>query len=173
MTLSSRQRLLIALVAMLVVFNIWQWWPRQAPGGKDADAAHNHGFRVDDFQFNAGEAVGGKDESVRDLFYPKPVIVAAKPTPKPIETPPAPPVKTPQELEAEAAQAELAQIKFVGMVARDGKTQAFLVKGDQLYTVAQGDKVGGRFVVEKLSAEAIALKDPGTQVSGTIPISGK
>jgi Tfp pilus assembly protein PilP len=103
------------------------------------------------------------------LFQPKAVVVAK---PK-AQTPPPPPPKTPEQLEEEAARAELTQIKLVGVVFRGDKGQAFLVKGDQTYMVSVGEKVGDRFTVDAVTSDSVQLKDPRTSVSGQIPISGK
>jgi Tfp pilus assembly protein PilP len=90
-----------------------------------------------------------------------------------IEPPPGPPPKTPEEIAEEAARAELGQLRLVGVVFRGEKGQAFLVKGDQLYMVQTGGRVGDRFQVESIRPESIQLKDPATRVTGSIPVSGK
>lgn len=87
--------------------------------------------------------------------------------------PPPPPPKTPQQLEEDAARAELARIKLVGVVVRDNKPQAFLVNGTETYIVHPGDKAGSRFRVEDIGTDHIRLKDDKTNVVGQVPISGK
>jgi hypothetical protein len=59
------------------------------------------------------------------------------------------------------------------VVFRGEKGQAFLVKGDQLYMVNAGGKVGERFLVEAIGPDSIQLKDPGSRVLGQISVSGK
>jgi hypothetical protein len=59
------------------------------------------------------------------------------------------------------------------VVFRGERGQAFLVKGDQLYMVQTGGKVGERFQVESIRPDGIQLKDPATRVTGSIPVSGK
>ena len=51
--------------------------------------------------------------------------------------------------------------------------EAFLVKGDEAYIVRNGQKVGERFAVESVGADAVSLKDPRTRVSGKLSVSGK
>jgi Tfp pilus assembly protein PilP len=127
-------------------------------------------FRTEDFQLNASPpSVDKSTRAARDLFQPK-VVVVARPK---VQTPPPPPPKTPEQLEEEAARAELTQIKLVGVVFRGDKGQAFLVKGDQTYMVSVGEKVGDRFTVDAVTADSVQLKDPRTSVSGQIPVSGK
>ncbi len=91
----------------------------------------------------------------------------------PPPAPPGPPPKTPEQLAEEAARAELGQFKLVGVVFRRDKGQAFLVKGEQLYMVHAGEKVGERFRVEAIRADGVQLNDPATRVNGQIPVSGK
>jgi Tfp pilus assembly protein PilP len=87
--------------------------------------------------------------------------------------PPAPPPKTPEQLAEEAARAELAQFRLVGVVLRGGRAQGFLMKGEQSFMVNAGDRAGDRFTVETVTAEGVLLKDPRTGVSGQIGVSGK
>jgi hypothetical protein len=76
-------------------------------------------------------------------------------------------------LAREAAQAELAQFKCMGVLFREGKGQAYLVKGDQVFLAQLGEKVGNRFIVDKISPESVVLWDPQTKVSAEVPVSGK
>lgn len=162
-----------ALVALLLGANIWYWWTPAATGVKrEPRVVGQEEYRNEDFRLRLGMAVDETAGRVqRDLFHPKvevvkkPVAVAAKP--------PEPPAKTPEELAQESARAELAQYKLVGVVFRNGKGQAFIVRGDQVYLVLPGEKVGERFTVEKIAADDVELRDPATNVSGKIPVSGK
>jgi len=162
-------------IASLAVLNLWQW---KSPGGPGRDRASPvaGGFRPDDFQLKVGLAAAESATGGRNLFQPRlpprPPVKQVKVEPK-VEPPPPPPAKTPEQLAEEAARAELGQIKLVGVVFRGDKGQAFLVKGDQLYMVQAGGKVGERFQVEAIRADSIQLKDPATRVNGQIPVSGK
>ena len=86
---------------------------------------------------------------------------------------PEPPPKSPEELEREAAQAELAQFRCVGVAFRGSRAQAFLVKGSETFLVSPGDKVGNRFIVDKIASDSVSLQDPNTGVTGQIAVSGK
>ena len=107
---------------------------------------------------------------LRDLFRPKP---AAQPVAKGSAKTPEPPPKSLEELEHEAAQAELAQFRCVGVAFRGGRAQAFLVKGGETFLASPGDKVGNRFIVDKIAPDAVSLQDPNTGVAGQIAVSGK
>lgn len=166
------RNLLFGLVAVLAILNVWRWVPwgsgyTSARGGSDRSLS----FQAGDFE---SPAFGLEMETAihRDLFRPKLKVIKPAPA-KVVEKPPEPPPKTPEQLEEEAARAELAQIKFVGVVFREQKGQAFLVRGDQAYLAFVGDKVGTRFIVEKLSPETVYLKDPKTNVGGQLSISGR
>ncbi len=167
-----RHVVLITLLFLILALNAWQWWPRgkEIPRieGRDATAI---GYRVEDFQIKIplpGEKMAG--HTGRDLFRPK---VAMKPPVKRAPKPPKPPPKTPEQLAEEAARAELARIKLVGVVFRGDRGQAFMAMGDEAYFVYVGDKVGSRFIVETIAADAVEVSDPDTNVSGRIAISGK
>ncbi len=128
-------------------------------------------FLVEDFELKTSQRIENKNTGTRrDLFQAKLAMVA--PSLKKTSSPPAPPPKTPEQLEEEAARAELAQIKLVGVVFRGDRGQAFLTKGDQVYLTFSGDKVGDRFTVESVTTDAVQLKDLKTNVTGRISISG-
>ena len=128
-------------------------------------------FQAEDFTVRSAPTVEDRYKAPRrDLFQPKAV---AKPAPQKVTAPPPPPPKTPEELEEEAARADLAQIKLMGVVFRGGKGQAYFVKGEQAYLVSEGDMISERFKVETIAADSVKLKDPKTSVAGTIPVSGK
>jgi Tfp pilus assembly protein PilP len=166
----TRQRsILSGLVLLLIGVNVWYWWPWRGEDSRMENSPAARRFLVEDFAVKAPHAAERSKPMRRDLFQPKPVAVA-KPA---MKGPPPPPPKTPEQLAEEAARAELAQIKLVGVIFRGGRGQAYLVKGDQTFLVFAGDKVGGRFTVEIIAADAVQLKDPATNVAGRIPVSGK
>ncbi|HKQ31279.1 MAG TPA: hypothetical protein VJS66_08345 [Burkholderiales bacterium] len=168
--MNRRYVLFGAAVAILVLLNAAQWL---APtNGKTArlPATAATGFRPEDFRLKIGFEPP-RPGTTRDLFRvwlpPAPVQI------KKVEQPPTPPPKTPEQLAEEAARAELIQLKLVGVVFRGDKGQAFVVKGDQTFLVHSGEKVGERFVVQSVTTDSVTLKDPKTNVTGQIPVSGK
>jgi hypothetical protein len=173
---TGRNLLLGVAVLLLGVLNLWQWGSPDRPTQARSSAAAGV-FRPDDFQLRVGFAPADAARSGRNLFQlrlpPPPPAPIKPPEVKAEPPPPAPPSKTPEQLAEEAARAELGQIKLVGVVFRGEKGQAFLVKGEQLYMVNTGGRVGERFLVEAIRADSIQLRDPATRVSGQIPVSGK
>lgn len=180
---------LVVAIVLLAGLNLVQWDPPGA-ASRPRSAASPGALRPEDFQLRVGLASPSAPQAGRNVFQPQlppvasppPVkrsVAAAPPPPPPAptptltEAPPGPPPKSAEQLAAEAAQAELAQIKLVGVVFRGDKGQAFLVKGDQLYMVHAGGKVGERFLVEAIRADSIQLKDPSSRVEGQIPVLGK
>jgi len=167
--LKSRYLLLGVAVLLLGLLNLWQW---KSPGdtGRDRSSTPPGVFRPDDFQLKVGFATAESARTNRNLFQPwRP---PRPPAPiKKVEAPPppaGPPPKTPEELAEEAARAELGQVVF-----RRDKGQAFLVKGEQLFMVHAGEKVGERFRVEAIRSDSVQLNDPASHVNGQIQVSGK
>lgn len=167
----KRPYTLLALVAAMLCVNVWYWWPSRS--GAPANRHTAERWTPDLLRVKVAALDAEKSAPLRrDLFHPKLAIAKAPPPPK-AEPPPGPPPKTPEQLAEEAARAELTQIKLVGIVFRAEKGEAFLVKGDQAFVVHRGDKVGERFAVESVGADAVTLKDPVTQVSEKITVSGR
>ena len=160
----------LVLIGTLGIINAWYWWPAKTVTPiSTAGRALSQEFRLGDFQIKTLQP--GADTPIkRDLFYPKYVPPPRKPVFKP---PPGPPPKTPEELAREAAKVELAQFKCMGVLFREGKGQAYLVKGDQVFLARLGEKVGNRFIVDKISPEGVVLWDPETKVSAEVSVSGK
>ena len=166
--LSRRQTVLAGSVALLLGANLWHWWPRGAEAPRMDRPTAVETYRAEDFRVRINPPAAESEETLRrDPFRPKSAAALAK------ADQPLPPPKTPQQLEEDAARAELAQIKLVGVVVRDNKPQAFLVNGTETYIVHSGDKVGTRFRVEDIGTDTIRLKDDKTNVAGQVPISGK
>jgi hypothetical protein len=172
--LNRRKQWLLAGILILIVLNVWRWWPvtPTRPGHiSEAGVSHDTSkqLRVDEFVVHV-LPMDTPPPLQRDLFRPK---LSPRPVTKSLAKPAEPPPKSPQELARDAAQAELAQLRCVGVAFRGGKAQAFLQKGSDSYLVSQGDKVINRFIVETISAEAVTLQDPDTGVGGTLAVSGK
>lgn len=169
--MKHRKWIIAAVVLVLAALNIWRWWPAGTakPGGMPGTASSSAAFRLEDFEIRALPA-DPPGRMQRDLFRPK---LAVKPVVKSSTKPPEPPPKSPEEIEREAAQAELAQFRCVGVAFHGGRAQAFLVKGGETFLVSPGDKVGNRFIVDKIAPDTVSLQDPNTGVAGQIAVSGK
>jgi hypothetical protein len=168
----------ILAVAVLVAagLNALNWNPQDVP---DAAPKSTAAYSPADFRLKVGAAPAPAERSARDLFRPKlpppappaPVVAAAPPPPP--EPPPSPPPKSAREIAEEAARDELKQFRLVAVALRRGAWQAMVVKGDQVYMVHAGEKVGERFEVKAIAEDGIQLSDPASRVNGLIPVSGK
>lgn len=170
--MKHRKWIIVVVVSTLVALNIWRWWPAGSskPTGPAETVSSSTPFRPQDFEIRAlpSDPPGPMQ---RDLFRSK---STTKPVTKSTSAKiPEPPVKSPEELEREAAQAELAQFRCVGVAFRGGRAQAFLAKGGETFLVSPGDKVGNRFIVDTIAPDAVSLQDPNTGVAGQIAVSGK
>lgn len=185
----TRRTAFVGIVFVLIALNVWRWWPSEKPARPLASKAVASSTAD---QLRLSLKVGGTAPApvaFRDIFesraYQAPapgivqpdVVPVAVSTPAPIDPlpPPAvvePPPKTPEQLAEEAARAELAQIKVVGVLFRNARGQAYLSKGDQTYLVSLGDSVA-RFTVTSITAESVKLFDSRTRVGAEIPVLGK
>jgi len=172
--MKRRYAILLVIVALLVGFNIWRWWPASPRSmGEAALAAAVGGFRSEDFRLKVPlQPDRDQIKVTRDLFQPRVVAVKAPVEQVAKAEPDTPLPPTAAELAERAARYELSRFKLVGVVFRGRKGQAFLVKENEMYTAVAGDKVGRRFVVDRVTTESVYLKDPATKVSGQIPVSG-
>lgn len=186
----TKRHALIAAIVLLVVLNVWRWWPAadsatnaapQAAARSAAPAAAGVPLAVrtptsmpprierNPFQMGSRSAAApsAPPRPPGERLRPAGAVV---PVSLPVEA--APPPRTAEEIEAEVVQLELGQIKLVGVIVRDAKPQAYFAHGDRTYLVSVGDAVG-RFAVAAISAESAKLRDPATGQSRVIPVLGK
>jgi len=94
------------------------------------------------------------------IDIPKPVASVRKTPPPPVYTPPpGPPPPPPIDL------------KFFGTATlANGKRQAFLLKGDDVFLAADGDVVQRRYKVITVSANSILVEDMANNNRQTLPL---
>ena len=171
MTVKNRKLLILLGITTLVMLNIWRWWPASTSQPDKAERKTS-GFSVEDFEVKV-TPVDSLPPLSRDIFYPK-KVVTQKSTVKTTQTDvPLPPVKSQEELARESAEAEFAKTRCVGVSVRNERIHAYVISAGEPSLVSKGDKVGSRFVVEKISPDGVTLRDPETGIGGLLPISGK
>jgi hypothetical protein len=67
-----------------------------------------------------------------------------------------------------SAMRELGAFRFLGFLEQDGVVQAFLARGNELYVVANGDSVDGRYVVTVLDTSSVKIRATSTGVETII-----
>jgi hypothetical protein len=171
-----RQRTLVlgTTVILLVVANLWRFWPSVSSGWElnKRGAGPGGEFQAEDFVVHALPSPEDSAPQRRDLFR---IATVARPVRKAATArlPPPPPPKTPEQLAVESAQAELSEIRCVGTAFHKQRSEAFLIVNGQNAIVSLGQKAGGRFVVEEITRASVLLRDPATQTAGRIIISGQ
>jgi hypothetical protein len=171
MTVKYRKLLIALGIATLVVLNIWRWWPTSTIQ-PDKVKGKVSAFSVEDFEVKVAP-VDSLQSLTRDIFYPKKIVNKTITVKTKQAVVPLPPVKTQEELVKENAEAEFVKIKCVGISVRNERVHAYVINAGEPALVSKGDKVGSRFVVEKISPDGVTLRDPETGVGGLISISGK
>ncbi len=168
----SRQQKLFALVVVLVAANLWSRSSAHRPASEQRDST-GEGVSVADLTVNAaftGSRSAGPMH--RDIFQTRAREERPATLQKTVASP-AEPRKSAAQMEEEAARAELAKIRLLGVVVREGKAQAYLAQGAETYLAFEGDTVGGRFVVESVAVDSVELKDRMLNIRGRVPISGR
>ena len=66
------------------------------------------------------------------------------------------------------AMRELGAFRFLGFLEQNGVAQAFLARGNELYVVANGDSVDGRYVITVLDTSSVKIRATSTGVETTI-----
>lgn len=113
----------------------------------------------------------------RDLFRmenpapPRPkAVIKTAPTPT-VPAPPPVPEKTPEQIAAEAARADLSKFRFLGYLT-DKESSLFLSKDGETYIVRSGDTVLKNYRVKEAGRDFVVLLDTATRVEMKVELSG-
>jgi hypothetical protein len=63
---------------------------------------------------------------------------------------------------------ELGAFRFLGFLEQDGVAQVFLGRGNELYVVANGDAVDGRYMITVLDTSSVKIRATSMAVETTI-----
>jgi hypothetical protein len=109
----------------------------------------------------------------RDLFRMENPAPKRQPAPVAPVAPPPPtaPEKTPEELAAEAARADLSKFRFLGYLT-DRDRSLFLSKEGETFIVKSGDRVLKNYTIKDAGKDYVVLFDTVTQVEVRIELSG-
>jgi hypothetical protein len=115
----------------------------------------------------------------RDLFRfsgdgtvkrPKPVVVT-----KPVVTAPPPvptaPVRSPEEIAADQARADLSSFRFLGYLT-DKDSSLFLSKDGELFIAKSGDRLMKNYLIKTAGKDHVVLMDSVTKVEVRIELTG-
>jgi hypothetical protein len=190
MTMTQKQQkivlgVLLAALAFLVLYRIMTAdEPRTAPltytQGAIATSAVRPGLASRSDSADPLNSLLRKQEEqfpgvMRDIFRtanpaPKPKKVL-KPVTAPTPTLPPVPVKTPEEIAADLARADLSKFRFVGSMT-DQESSFFLTKDGESFIVKKGDTVQKSYTVKGADKDSVILHDTITQVEVRITLSG-
>ncbi len=109
----------------------------------------------------------------RDLFRMENPAPKRKPAPVApvVPAPPTVPEKTPEELAAELAKADLSKFRFLGYLT-DGDRSLFLSKDGETFIVKSGDRVLKNYKIKDAGKDYVILQDTITHVEVRIELSG-
>ncbi len=159
--------LLIVLVGLWVALLVLRQPTAPAPRAVQPHAASGEG-RTADARGGGGELPHLKTELLdlpRPAYTPEVQNIFGEPPPPPKPaaaagaapgapaTPPAPP----PDPFAEGAKA----FRYVGFLRRGGAMIAFIIQGQQVYTVPVGDTLDSRYRVQAITEDNVVLSSPG------------
>lgn len=108
----------------------------------------------------------------RDIFRMENPAPKPKPAPAPV-VPVLPPVpeRTPEEIAADAARADLAKYRFLGYLT-DRDNTLFLSKDGELFIVKTGERLGKSYQVKEAGRDNVVIMDTITHVEVRVELSG-
>lgn len=165
--MTPRHKGLLVLGVVLVVYNIWQWWPQEELAVNDARQRRAVPDAID-LRLAGQELAGPEDQKVhRDLFHPVAPVEEEAVTKAPA-TPPAETLAV--DRARQQAEAALGEFQLVGILFQGRDKKAFLRRNEENYTVAKGDKISGKFVVDNITVTSVTLRDMKNKVEKTVEL---
>jgi hypothetical protein len=170
--MNRRYAAYLGVIALLVVVNIGRWWLHK-PGGQ---AAHERTIMPEDFRLRVDVPEPGKPG--RNLFMPQGEASrfpeqGSEPMRIAVRTKGAPPVGVQPAQPLAATESEIGRLRLLGVVFHGGARQAYLSQGKENAIAAAGDTVFGMFTVEKVTVDAVEIRDSRNNITRRIPVSGK
>jgi len=166
----KQQKQIVALVVLVIAAGaIWFYNSRQSPAGAGAStiASYYSPMNVDNLKLRTAERESSRSSEYkgtgRDPFNATPPPPPPPPVLKPgqagyIEPPPPPPPK-----------AELPpNMKYYGYgtVPNGSARRAYLTDGDDVYIVAEGETLLGRFRIVKIGNATLEFEDISSHIQG-------
>lgn len=116
----------------------------------------------------------------RDIFRLVSETPVAKPKPKPATTTaatvtlltPTIPVRSPEEIAADAARADLTRFRFLGYLAEEKDSSLFLSKDGELFIAKSGDQVLKTYRIKAAGKDHVVLYDTATKVEVRLELTG-
>lgn len=169
--MNRRYAIYLGLIALLILANLGRWWFYHGQAG-DAAMAHGKGFQPEDFRLRVNSPVAA--EPYRDLFQPSgSSSVQHASHNKPAKAKAVIPATKPAANDADVIDNGLGKLKLLGVVFRAGKGQAYLAQDKVSVIAFVGDTVFGNYAVDKVTVDAVELRDLKYNTTRRIPVSGR
>lgn len=164
-TLSQRHIIMMGAFVILVVLNIWRWWPAPDNAVSEDEIHHEISMATTDINFINFIRPGNKEVAVtRNLFVPVAKKVSYRKSVATRKKTNAPAIK------AKKQQSVLNAFKLEGILDTEGRVQAFLSRQDDVFMVYKGERVASTIIVEKITHDGILLKDEASGSSQWISL---
>lgn len=131
---------------MLMGFNLIQWWPSDG-GFKQVEDWQE--IQISQLNVNGVNVNNIRHQSIRNLFYVDDVVTKIKPEIT------VPPIK-------DNTNSKLSGLRLVGVIFKNKRYEAFLIKGEERFKVRVNKYVTQRYKVKHINIKSIKLKDMQT-----------
>lgn len=178
-TKSKKYFWMTGVVAILILLNYFQYGWEQENDKQRSNIASGISVTPEDLQLVALDEQTGVSEIKRDIFISK-IEIPKKDKERKITKNVKIPTKTikeikkqptKEELMRQAAENELGQFHYIGLVKKEGKKQAFLLFKDQSYIAKPGLIINGKYRVEKIDETKVIVKEQNTGISKTLVLT--
>lgn len=140
----QRNQVIKILIVVLVVFNLVQWWPHDT---NDNKVENWRDIEVTQLKIN-GVTHNLRYKNTRNLFYNDNIAEIKKEIKlKPVSN---------------NSNSRLSDIRLIGVVFKNKRYEAFLIKGEERFNVKVNNYIAQRYKVKHINIKSIKLKDMRT-----------
>lgn len=149
----QRNHVFKVLIAVLVVFNLIRWWPHDTNVNKVEDWRD---IEVSQLKIN-GVTHDFRYKNTRNLFYNENIAEIKK--------------EIKLEPVTNNSNSSLPDIRLIGVVFKNKRYEAFLIKGEDRFNVKLNNYIAQRYKVKHINIKSIELKDMQTGQTHEIQLS--
>lgn len=167
--LDNKQKLVFGAVILLVLLNIWRWWPESEATAYPARVTSANNNIIDERLLDRIDPKRGKEVRIgRNIFVS--VTKSRLSTSSDITNKSEPVVA---QTTHDDQHSNLNKFKLEGILDEEGKKQALLSKADKVFIVSKGQKFATHYRVERIELDRIQIKDNVKGVKKWIRFSGE
>jgi len=164
----ARNKAIGGAIGVLVLLNLWQWWPQDqsGPGSRviDSGIVRPGDFTLPGIAVSESNPVPNRNPFSRVTDVKK---IASRNEKRKTTT-----ARAAMKKRAPNPAEDFRQFQLVGVVFRDNQGEAYIMNSGEPITAKAGQQIDNRYRVDKVLADAVVLREIKKGTTWTIRLTG-